>query len=151
MARYIDADKIKKEHKRFIGYLDEDMIWRLNFVTDKIPTADVAEVKHGKWVMVEKEIKTDGDYDVYKCSLCGRKIVCDRYPTKSVEELFPYCHCGAKMEEETESKRIDTLKKVSRMIAEGKIPNEVYDEYLSDTPLGFRTADEVLEYLLYGG
>ena len=66
MARYIDADEIKKEHKRFIGYLDEDMIWRLNFVTDKIPTADVVEVKHGHW-----EPWWALGFEAYKCSVCG--------------------------------------------------------------------------------
>lgn len=73
------------------------------------PKANVQEIKYGKWVRVEKDIKND-TYGIYECSLCGRKISCDRYPTKrvpgldwpvavTVEELFPYCHCGAKMQE----------------------------------------------------
>ena len=146
MARYIDADEIKKEHKRFIGYLDEDMIWRLNFVTDKIPTADVTEVKHGHWNIEKIGVKN------YKgtCSICGLYYEDEPRQILTFSDM-EYCpRCGAKMDEDPERKRIEVLEKVSRMIAEGKIPNEVYDEYLSDTPLGFRTADGVLEYLLYG-
>lgn len=37
-GRLIDADEVKKDHIRWLGYLDEDMIIRLNLAVDKIPT-----------------------------------------------------------------------------------------------------------------
>ncbi len=107
---YVDTEQVSKWLDRWKGYLDEDSIMRMKYRIIDIPTADVTEVKHGKWVMVETEYDI-GNSAIYECSLCGRKIGCDRYPTKrvpgsdypiavSVEELFPYCHCGAKMEVE---------------------------------------------------
>ena len=69
---------------------DYDANYRL-IITAKdvrnIPRADVAEVKHGRWIPF-----LDGDSIMperyYKCSKCGR-----------VEEYKePYCHCGAKMD-----------------------------------------------------
>lgn len=38
-GRLIDADDVKENHRRWIGYLDEDMIARLNIAIDKhVPT-----------------------------------------------------------------------------------------------------------------
>lgn len=34
MQRLIDADAVKENHKRWIGYLDDDMIGRMNFAID---------------------------------------------------------------------------------------------------------------------
>lgn len=43
-GRLIDADKVKENHERWIGYLDEDMITRLNIAVDKhIPTVIEAD------------------------------------------------------------------------------------------------------------
>lgn len=50
-----------------------------------IPTADVAPVRHGRWVLVNKA------YDKYKCSNCGALD----YITIGQK----YCiYCGAKMD-----------------------------------------------------
>ena len=35
----------------------------------------------------------------YRCSRCGRIVSTDDFNT-NVYELYPYCHCGAKMDEE---------------------------------------------------
>ncbi len=110
MARYIDADKVAD----YIASLDKNDNGKIANVTINVDDfiADVQEVRHGKWVEVETEYDI-GNSAIYECSLCGRKIGCDRYPTKrvagldypiavTVEELYPYCHCGAKMDEEVE-------------------------------------------------
>ena len=52
--------------------------------------ADVVEVKHGEW----KCINNQHNYYEYHCSLCDR--------VERQEE--PYCHCGAKMDEEKKDK-----------------------------------------------
>ena len=55
------------------------------------PTADVVEVRHGRW-----ETETDydefwGELDYYKCSLCGNLELRDKQT--------PYCpNCGARMD-----------------------------------------------------
>ena len=52
------------------------------------PTADVVEVKHGRWIPVKLTRRTTE----YKCSICGR--------WERTEQ--PYCNCGAKMDGETD-------------------------------------------------
>lgn len=53
-------------------------------------TVDYAPVVHGEWIECAS-YDEDGYYDVeYKCSKCGRF----EYRKE------PYCHCGAKMNEE---------------------------------------------------
>lgn len=59
-----------------------------------IPAADVAERKHGKWVL---KTFTDeyGEYQLYECNQCG--AVTAQRKSKN------YCYnCGAKMESEEE-------------------------------------------------
>ena len=62
----------------------------------KIPTADVAEVKHGKWVQDK--------YLTQKCSFCGFEID-DDVSFEMYGDCYrkpKYCpECGAKMECET--------------------------------------------------
>ena len=60
------------------------------------PTADVVEVKHGKWVVTSEE---DGACYV-KCSECGLETW---YPIPDKSMLHNYCgDCGAKMDLEEE-------------------------------------------------
>ena len=102
MARYIDADKIEKTLWASLrGYRHTEEICAIkNCILEikEAPTADVVEVKHGKWLVNEMElIESPVLYNgvivrrvplSYRCSECGR-----------VEEYQePYCNCGAKME-----------------------------------------------------
>lgn len=61
-----------------------------------IPAADVAEVRHGEWILTKTEIGWNcKEYPTeYTCSLCGR--------TEKRKE--PYCHCGAKMDKKDDAK-----------------------------------------------
>ena len=55
------------------------------------PTADVVEVKHGRWDVVTEHDELWGDIDYYKCSLCGNMELRDLQT--------PYCpNCGARMD-----------------------------------------------------
>lgn len=93
MAEYIDRLKVLKEmhcsHTLpfFIGHrTDEDIMFcqMLDIVTEQ-PTADVVEVKHGKWIY-------KGIADM--CSVCGRWLVIEQASAD-----LNYCpHCGAKMD-----------------------------------------------------
>ena len=57
---------------------------------------DVQKVKHGKWIKVR--------YRTFICSCCKRSVyldglnVTDKNETILLRELYPYCHCGAKMD-----------------------------------------------------
>jgi rubrerythrin len=92
MSRYIDAD-----------VLIDDLIHNRSFypaivasAIKNIPTADIAEARHGHWI-TEKEALEIDRYDLaFTCSVCGR---CDWDCTES--ESFNYCpNCGAKMDGE---------------------------------------------------
>ena len=85
MGRYIDADALKK----YISCIPALEGWRSMLRTicewvDKQPTADVAPVVHGEWLVG----------DPYMCSVCE----------KMANDTTPYCpNCGAKMKSEGES------------------------------------------------
>lgn len=100
--RYIDTKNINLKGKFSCG-INEDGILYVPFreiqkIIDDVPTADVEEVKHGYWIKIR--------YQVYECSCCKRSVyleglnVTDENETKLLRELYPYCHCGAKMDKE---------------------------------------------------
>mgnify|MGYP003308378067 CR=1 FL=1 len=42
--KYVEIDKVVSEIKRFVGYIDDDMLNRLEIATRRIPAADVRPV-----------------------------------------------------------------------------------------------------------
>lgn len=98
MSRYIDIEPIEKK----LGELTIGQIKKKNSAFDvyiaikKAPTADVEEVRHGKWI---PQPSMDDRYSrYYICSVCGRlEQVSHAYDIKA---FSPYCHCGAKMDKE---------------------------------------------------
>lgn len=61
-----------------------------------IPTADVVEVKRGKWALDSTRTREDGDTYDYCCSLCGGEAHEGEYGNHDV--LADFCHhCGADM------------------------------------------------------
>lgn len=57
------------------------------------PPADVEEVRHGKWIY-KGHIDMMGY--VFQCSVCWRWMFANSI--KNIIGEYPYCHCGAKME-----------------------------------------------------
>ena len=122
MSRYIDKDELLSSFKN--SYLaackweeeakDEEIKTRANSAVatfiecymrvKEMPTDDVKEVRHEKWIKIRSRI--------FICSYCKRVVyldginvtdkVTDKNETKLLRELYPYCHCGAKMDKETE-------------------------------------------------
>ena len=103
MARYIDADKLEKDfpqsgskHNVIING-NEYPVFLVDHVLHKIrnyPTADVVEVKHGKWQFVNQATNylEPPTGDMCKCSVC-------EYEIDVSEAHFKYCpNCGAKMD-----------------------------------------------------
>lgn len=93
MANYIDRDvaikMITKDAPDLVYYNKEEAIDCLECV----PTADVEEVRHAKWIY-------KGHHEmmghVFQCSVCERWRFANS--TEHVIAEYPYCHCGAKME-----------------------------------------------------
>lgn len=90
MDEYIKRDTV-------INHLDAcmDTIWKPEIVALKcfvegIPAADVAPVRHGRWVHDGQRVRCGVDW--WHCSNCGSLA-------SGVEIKFRYCpHCGAKMD-----------------------------------------------------
>ena len=93
--------EIKSAQMKYIAIL-QDLIAKqemeINELKEKLSEASRpanSEVKHGKW-------RYCGHHEfhghVFECSVCGRYLFAN-----SKEEVYwkyPYCHCGAKMDEE---------------------------------------------------
>lgn len=91
MSRYIDADAIKY----FVSVTNDGCFYRVAFKDeiDKIPTADVVEVKHGRWIKDRLCSTSGGTYGVRRCSVCE-----DYY--QDIGYGWNYCpNCGARMDE----------------------------------------------------
>jgi len=70
----------------------DDMKRRLDDWVATLPSADVVQVVHGRWLPVVSYNNT------YKCSECGRLLVDITDGLKMVAKNYPYCHCGARMD-----------------------------------------------------
>lgn len=93
MARYIDADKLtdKLEELQFNAPVMTPVMKIFNVIelVEDQPTADVAEVKHGRWI-TRKSIHNE---EFYVCSICGT----------ANDDIWRYCpNCGAKMDGRSE-------------------------------------------------
>lgn len=81
------------------GFSREEVVEKWNKI---MPAADVAEVRHAKWISEEHEDRVSPTmthkYTWYYCSECGRRLV-----GYSKLSDAPYCHCGAKMDLKEES------------------------------------------------
>ena len=107
MAEYIEREalldlldkrlsELRKQYGPFDHYTDG-----FDEAVDKVfqlPTADVTEVRHGKWEEHDRYICNSDDKPVakigtiYICSECGRQEC----------RMEPYCHCGARMDRKDE-------------------------------------------------
>ncbi|MCR5312170.1 MAG: hypothetical protein K6E54_00710 [Bacteroidaceae bacterium] len=56
------------------------------------------EPKQGHWIMVSD--RTDWYDATFKCSCCDREIITPYELKGDIYNDYPYCHCGAKMENE---------------------------------------------------
>ena len=95
MKEYIEREAVKNLLDRY-GATDDAPA-----LIDTIPTADVAEVRHGHWIAEQVQTLSPVEYDefgepvlhdhiVYRCSHCGRVN----------HKKEPYCNCGARMDKE---------------------------------------------------
>ena len=82
MSRYIDADKLIERLKKDPLYSLVER-YGITGVIEHEPTADVAEIKRGRWVEEERPTCY-----VYRCTACGDEF----------DAPYNYCpNCGATM------------------------------------------------------
>ena len=94
MRRYIDAELAKAE---FTGnFQSQYATGTVKAMIDNVPTADVEEVRHGEWRLIEEDVDSNGN-NQYMCSLC------EAGELHAPSVIVPYCwKCGAKMDKEKE-------------------------------------------------
>lgn len=99
MTDYIKREDVLRHKRKMSGADFGGEFWDEAVLCEdirKIPTADVAEVKHGKWVLDSTRTREDGDTYDYCCSLCGGEAHAGEYGNNDV--LADFCHhCGADM------------------------------------------------------
>ena len=71
-----------KGAKEILDSVDTDLCY--------IPVADVQPVKHGRWIITD-----DVEHFIAVCSECGRTE-----DSRAINDM-PYCHCGARMDGDT--------------------------------------------------
>ena len=90
MSKYIDADKAIKDYAHY-GIEHSYDATDLEAILNECPTADVAEVRHGRWIEQEADMDT-----IYECSVCGEPFV--TIEGTPADNLWNYCpNCGASM------------------------------------------------------
>ena len=94
MTEYIDKIKLIEAIRTYQHNDEKDKIGTLMLI-EMQPTADVAPVKHGKWIDLRKD---DMDFE-FKCSICGEVVGMADEDTTPHDVGFCYCpNCGAKMD-----------------------------------------------------
>lgn len=94
MAEYIERDKLLYEFREIMPDIGvNELADELYNVALNLPAADVAEVKHGKWVKPHWR----NSVSCANCSICGAEAY--HYDFHGVQKTYRYCpNCGAKMD-----------------------------------------------------
>jgi hypothetical protein len=103
MAEYIERERLQEAFNADLQHLqsiDEHTVNLVLIEIDEAPAADVAEVKHGKWVDVP--LNMDPSYFAYKYNLRKKCSVC-KYAMPYEYPNFNICpNCGATMDGDEE-------------------------------------------------
>lgn len=97
MVDYIDREKIFSIWRSMPAPAS---VTSLAAAISQTPAADVAEVRHGRWIGIEYDGYADGFpvYDLWECSECGEEVKGEDVPVS-----HPWCHsCGARMDKEAD-------------------------------------------------
>lgn len=89
------SDYIKREDA--LNALREYSVTKLKTAIRRLPSADVAPVRHGHWIHVDDVYDISGMYkgEVWECSECGYRF--ERLKDSGIS--MKVCHdCGARMD-----------------------------------------------------
>ena len=67
---------------------------RLIVAVEMMPTINVRENIHGKWLAITQPWV---DTQILQCTCCGRFIEVPQYEINTLKIRYPFCHCGADM------------------------------------------------------
>ena len=100
MAEYIDREAILREIERRESLMVGDKLVSVDAMKSFIknrPAADVALVRHGRWIEPSRLYYGAKQYE---CSLCCSDTFWKKH---NITEKYPHCpNCGAKMDEPDE-------------------------------------------------
>lgn len=113
MAKYIECFNAEKAIREYadIKHNNGDIttancVLKAVSVLKEIPAADVVEVKHGKWEIVDSDL----DWVEGKCSACGYTDCFDE------SGFYKFCpECGAKMGEDKKEKGLTNYDRITSM------------------------------------
>ena len=107
--RLIDADALKYKRKPNTSNTGGNNSLRYCSYEDvqNTPTVDAEPIRHGHWIKSKDNTILA---PCYECSVCGRKI--NTWGIAS--ETAPYCHCGAKMDEEVDNGHLQKSNRLLR-------------------------------------
>lgn len=96
MKEYIDRERLKEAFHADLQSLqsvDEHTMSLILIEIDEAPAADVAPVRHERWIFDHMT----GEWSYYsRCSECGHQ---EFFANDSVEKRHKYCYsCGARMD-----------------------------------------------------
>lgn len=93
MAYYIDKAKFvgevltsSEQQLKFRGMTGEEAYFEALRLVNDMPAADVAEVRHGRWIRV--------DSTKCKCSECDAVAFIAQYPPSADKNYCPNCGCA---------------------------------------------------------
>ena len=100
MADYISKEKAIKELREVYeneyptasGDFDEYASHDVPNILRNMKAADVQPVKRGRWIIMD-----DVEHFIAICSECGRTE-----DSRGIKDM-PYCHCGARMDGDTDA------------------------------------------------
>lgn len=80
--------------------------WEIAASIRAIPAADVAPVRHGRWIADKEDVEWGNSLIRYRCSECKERPHFDKDKYKFI--LSPYCPwCGARMDDDSERRAYD--------------------------------------------
>ena len=69
MAEYIEREAAQTECKKY-KFSESYDAFVVDCILKSIPAADVAPVRHGRWVLVEQRFYHGGFVNLFRCSEC---------------------------------------------------------------------------------
>lgn len=112
MTDYIEKEQLKHSVKRYFKHFIDEGKYKIDVLDanadinkiinqfptiERLPAADVVEIKHGKWKMEVDEYRICAT--VFTCSNCKATYTTVEMDDKEFLEDMKYCPtCGAKME-----------------------------------------------------
>lgn len=100
MARYYDMDKLKEmiSAKAETLLTGKQAFFYIAKWLDRLPAADVVEIKHGKWRLEECQCGLFSTTQFFVCSACNEEFFVEGWDYEDLCANVKYCpNCGARM------------------------------------------------------